>query len=129
MRNGHLLTLTRRAILTAVGLMAMVIAACALASRYVPITNHVVLATAAASPFLMLCGPISIAAYARAGRWFLAALTTGLTATAVAVQLPLYIASEAGSTSRRRPVRPRGQSHYGSSQQISAKGGQIPTIS
>lgn len=45
---------------TGTGLVAFAVAGLALASRYLPITNHVVLLTAALSPYLMLCGPVSV---------------------------------------------------------------------
>ena len=39
---------------TAIGLVALAIACWAMASRYLPVTNHVVMLTAALSPYLML---------------------------------------------------------------------------
>ena len=85
----------QRAPLTAAGLVAFVVAGVALASRYVPITNHVVLLTAALSPYLMLCGPLSMVLFILARHWILAIVAVGLTVATLAVQLPLYRGSGA----------------------------------
>ncbi len=87
-----------RAPLTATGLVAFAVAGLALASRYLPITNHVVLLTAALSPYLMLCGPVSVVLLLLARRWILASVAIGLTVATLAVQLPLYRGSDAGPT-------------------------------
>jgi endonuclease/exonuclease/phosphatase (EEP) superfamily protein YafD len=83
---------------TAVGFVALVIAACAFASRYVSVTNHAALITAALSPYLMLCAPVSAALLIWARRWVLAIAALGLTVAAVAVQLPLYSGSDVNPT-------------------------------
>ena len=88
----------RRACPTAIGVVALVVAACALASRYLAITNHVVLFLAAASPYLMLCAPVSVVLLMLGRRWILAIAALGLTVAAVAVQLPLYLGSDASRT-------------------------------
>ncbi len=75
--------------------MALVVAACALASRYLSITNHVVLFLAAASPYLMLCAPVSVVLLIWGRRWVLAIGAVALTVAAFAVQLPLYLGSDA----------------------------------
>jgi endonuclease/exonuclease/phosphatase (EEP) superfamily protein YafD len=59
-----------------------------------PITNHVVLLTAALSPYLMLCGPLSVALLTLARRWILAIVAGGLAIATLAVQLPLYRGSD-----------------------------------
>jgi endonuclease/exonuclease/phosphatase (EEP) superfamily protein YafD len=82
---------------TAIGFVALAIACCAFASRYLSITNHATLITAALSPYLMLWAPLSAALLIWARRWFLATAALGLTVAAVAVQLPLYVGSDAGS--------------------------------
>ena len=88
----------QRAPQTAIGLVAFAIAGWALASRYLPITNHVVLLTAALSPYLMLCGPVSVVLLILARRWILAIVAVGLTVTTLAVQVPLYLGSDATRT-------------------------------
>jgi endonuclease/exonuclease/phosphatase (EEP) superfamily protein YafD len=64
----------------------------------VPITNHVVLVTAALSPYLMLCGPLSVVLLTLARRWILALVAAGLTVATLAVQLPLYRGSDTTRT-------------------------------
>ena len=76
---------------TAIGLVAFAIACWALASRYLPITNHVVLVTAALSPYLMLCAVVSAILLCLARHWVLTIVAFGLTATMLAVQTPLYL--------------------------------------
>jgi hypothetical protein len=92
---------------TATGLVAFAVAGLALASRYLPITNHVVLLTAALSPYLMLCGPLSVVLLILARRWILAVIAVGLTIAMLAVQLPLYCGSDAARTAGvgRRVIR------------------------
>jgi endonuclease/exonuclease/phosphatase (EEP) superfamily protein YafD len=85
----------QRAPQTGAGLLAFTVAGLALASRYLPITNHVVLLAAALSPYLMLCGPLSVVLLTLARRWILAIVAVGLTMATVAVQLPLYRGSDA----------------------------------
>jgi endonuclease/exonuclease/phosphatase (EEP) superfamily protein YafD len=81
---------------TAIGLVALVVASCAFASRYLSITNHVTFITAALSPYLMLCAPVSAALLLWGRHWILAVAATGLTVAAFAVQLPLYLHSTSG---------------------------------
>ena len=88
----------RRAILTAVGLVLFAIAFWALISRYLPITNHAVLLTSAFFPYLLLCAIVSLACLALAGRWLPLGLCAGLTATMLAVQIPLYVVSATAAT-------------------------------
>ena len=78
--------------------MAFAIACWALASRYLPITNHVVLLTAALSPYLMLCAAVSTILLALARHWILTIVAFGLTATTLAVQAPLYRGSHSDLT-------------------------------
>jgi hypothetical protein len=72
-----------------------------------PITNHVVLLTAALSPYLMLCGPVSVVLPTLAKRWILAIVAAGITMAMLAVQLPLYCGSDAARTAGvgRRVIR------------------------
>jgi endonuclease/exonuclease/phosphatase (EEP) superfamily protein YafD len=92
--EGTALTKILRTCLTALGLIGVAIASCALASRYLPITNHVVLFTAAFSPYLMISAPISMAFLIVARRWSFAVVATCLTVTMLAVQIPLYISTD-----------------------------------
>src|ERR1700740_2187244 len=85
-------------VIMATGLVGCAIAGLAFASRYLPITNHVVLLTAAFSPYLMLCGPLSVVLFTLATRWILAILAVGLTIATLAVQLPLYVGTDAAPT-------------------------------
>jgi endonuclease/exonuclease/phosphatase (EEP) superfamily protein YafD len=70
--------------------VAFVIACWALASRYLPITNHVVLLTAAVSPYLLVCALASAVLFAVSRHWIFTIVAVGLTATMLAVQVPLY---------------------------------------
>jgi endonuclease/exonuclease/phosphatase (EEP) superfamily protein YafD len=83
---------------TAIGFVALVVAGCAFASRYLSITNHPTFITAALSPYLMLCAPVSAALLIWGRHWSLAIAALGLTVAAFAVQLPLYLDSDAGRT-------------------------------
>jgi len=86
------------ALQTVIGFVALAIAGCAFASRYLSITNHATLITAALSPYLMLCAPVSVALLIWGRRWVLAIAALGLTVAAVAVQLPLYLRSDVSRT-------------------------------
>jgi endonuclease/exonuclease/phosphatase (EEP) superfamily protein YafD len=88
----------QRAPQTGTGLVAFAVAGLALASRYLPITNHVVLLTAAFSPYLMVCAPLSVVLLALARHWILAIIAMGFTIATLAVQLPLYRGSDAART-------------------------------
>jgi endonuclease/exonuclease/phosphatase (EEP) superfamily protein YafD len=81
---------------TAIGLVALVVAGCAFTSRYLSITNHVTFITAALSPYLMLCAPVSAALFLWGRHWILAVAAAGLTVAAFAAQLPLYLHSTGG---------------------------------
>ena len=60
-----------------------------------PITDHVVLFVAAASPSLMLCVPVSVVLLTWGRRWVPAIGALGLTVAMFAVQIPLYLGSDA----------------------------------
>jgi endonuclease/exonuclease/phosphatase (EEP) superfamily protein YafD len=62
----------------------------------VSITNHATFITAALSPYLMLCAPVSAALFLWGRLWILALAAVGLTVAAFAVQLPLYLHSTGG---------------------------------
>ncbi len=76
----------------------LAVATIALAARYLPITNRVVLGVAALAPYLMLGAPLSLIVFALQSNWFLTAAAASVTIAAVAVQLPWYVrsASESG---------------------------------
>jgi endonuclease/exonuclease/phosphatase (EEP) superfamily protein YafD len=78
-----------------VGLVAFVVAAAALTSRYLPITNHVVLLTAALSPYSTLSAALAALSLMLARRRALALVAVSLTVATLAVQLPLYRGSAA----------------------------------
>jgi endonuclease/exonuclease/phosphatase (EEP) superfamily protein YafD len=80
------------------GLAASVVAGLALAARYLPITNHIVLLTATLSPYLMLGGAVSVVLLLLARRWLLASAAIGLTVATLVVQLPLYRGSGTATT-------------------------------
>lgn len=82
----------------AIGFVALAVAGWAFASRYLPIANHATLITAALSPYLMLCAPVSAALLTWGRYWVLAIVAVGLTVAAFAVQLPLYLDSDARRT-------------------------------
>jgi endonuclease/exonuclease/phosphatase (EEP) superfamily protein YafD len=73
---------------------ATVIAAVALAARFVPVVNHAVLIVAALAPYLTVgAAALSTAALLLARLWWAAGLAAALLVVAVSVQLPLFIAS------------------------------------
>jgi endonuclease/exonuclease/phosphatase (EEP) superfamily protein YafD len=77
----------------ALGLTAVAVAACGLISRYLPITNHAVLGAAALSPYLMAGALLAVALFGAARQWLLVGVAAGLVAAMIAVQAPLFIAS------------------------------------
>jgi endonuclease/exonuclease/phosphatase (EEP) superfamily protein YafD len=82
----------------AIGFVALAVAGWAFASRYLSITNHATFITAALSPYLMLCAPVSAALLIWGRCWILAVAAVGLTVAAFAVQLPLYLDVDARRT-------------------------------
>lgn len=83
---------------SAIGFVALVVAGCAVASRYLSITSHAELIMVALSPYLMLCAPVSAALLLWGRHWILATAGVGLTIAMLAVQLPFYCASDAART-------------------------------
>lgn len=75
--------------------MALAVAGLAFASRYLLITNHVVLFTTALSPYLMPCTPLSVVLPALGRHWMPAAVAVALTMATLAAQLPGHRASGA----------------------------------
>jgi endonuclease/exonuclease/phosphatase (EEP) superfamily protein YafD len=74
-------------------LAAFGIATVGLTARYLPITNHVTLMAAVASPYLMLGGPVAFILLALIKHWFMAFTGACLVVVCTAVQLPLYVGS------------------------------------
>ena len=83
-----------RAFATALGLLAFVVGAVGLASRYLPITNEVVLVVAAASPYLTAAGVVALILFALARRWVLTIAAALLCVVTIGVQLPRFIGPE-----------------------------------
>ncbi|AGB25954.1 hypothetical protein Mycsm_05782 [Mycobacterium sp. JS623] len=79
---------------TAIGLVALAIACWALASRYLPVTNHAVMITAALFPYLMLCGPVAVVLLILAERWIFVVVALALTVAMLTIEISLYLASD-----------------------------------
>ncbi len=88
----------KRVLLTTTGLVLLVIGIGALASRYVPINQHFVVFIAAISPYLIVCGPASMAFLILAKRPAFAVVAVVFTVAMLAVQLPSYVSVSANST-------------------------------
>lgn len=86
---------------TALGLVPLAVAGWALASRYLPVGNHIVLLTAALAPYLMLGGPLAAVWLLASGRWIPAFVAVCVTIGSLTAMAPLYLrssAAPAGST-------------------------------
>ena len=75
---------------TVPGAIAVTVAAWALVSRYLPVTGHLTLITAALSPYLLGCGALAALLLWTARRRAAALLAAALTVAAVAVQAPQF---------------------------------------
>ncbi len=73
--------------------LGFVIACAALAARFVPVTNHLILFLTACSPYLMAGAGVSALLLLLARERWTAAAAGALTAVVVAVELPLFIGS------------------------------------
>jgi endonuclease/exonuclease/phosphatase (EEP) superfamily protein YafD len=62
--------------------------------RYLPIDHNLVLVLAAASPYLMLAGPVGMLLLALGRRWVLTILTAVLCVVLIAIQAPRYLGPE-----------------------------------
>lgn len=71
--------------------LALALACAAFVARFVPVTNHAVLAIAALSPYLSLGAVIAAVLLVVTGRRPAAAVTAVLATVAASVQLPLFI--------------------------------------
>lgn len=65
-----------------------------MASRYLPITNHVVMFTAALSPYLIVSSLVAVLLFVLAARKVAAAAALTATVAMTAVQVPLYLRSD-----------------------------------
>lgn len=83
-----------RGVVTLLWLAAAAAVLVGLIARYLPISSHVVLIAASASPYLMLGAPAALALLLIARRWVLSAVAACLTAALVVVQSPLYVGGE-----------------------------------
>jgi endonuclease/exonuclease/phosphatase (EEP) superfamily protein YafD len=87
--------LMRRRLWTALGVVLFAVAAAAFVTRFVPVVNRPLIATAALAPYLMLGAPMALIVFAALRRWLVMLLAAALTVAVVAVQAPLYIADHA----------------------------------
>lgn len=78
---------------TVVGVGLLVVAAVALLTRFIPVTNHPSLYAVVASPYLMVAAPIALVVLLLGHRWLLAVLALSLSTALAALQVPWYIAS------------------------------------
>jgi endonuclease/exonuclease/phosphatase (EEP) superfamily protein YafD len=83
-----------RVLATVLGMLAFGVGAAGLASRYLPVTNEIVLIVAAASPYLTVAGVIAMILFALAQRWVLTIVAALLCVVTIAVQLPRFIGPE-----------------------------------
>ena len=83
-----------RVLATVLGVLAFAVAVVGLVARYVPIARHGVLVLAAASPYLMVAGPVAVILLGLGGRWVLAVIAACLSVVMVGIQLPRYVGPE-----------------------------------
>ncbi|GAA2533808.1 endonuclease/exonuclease/phosphatase family protein [Mycolicibacterium diernhoferi] len=73
------------------GWLLLLLAATALAARFLAAGNRWVVATAALSPYLMPAAPVAAVVFGLSGHWGPVAVSAALTVAAVAVHLPWYL--------------------------------------
>ncbi len=83
-----------RLFLTALGVLALAVGATGLASRYLPVTNEVVLVIAAASPYLTIAAVLAMMLLGLARRWLLTIVAAVLCVVSIGVQLPRFLGPE-----------------------------------
>lgn len=76
------------------GALAFALALAGLVSRYLPVDNEVVLALAAASPYLTVAGVASMALFAVARRWVATIVAAAVCVVMIAVLAPRYLGPE-----------------------------------
>ena len=90
--------------LTAIGIMALAVAALALIARYVPSINRPILVAAALAPYLMLGAPFAVILFAILGNWPVLAVAGATTIATAAVQLRWHVATKTHGRSTVRVV-------------------------
>lgn len=83
-----------RILATVLGVLASGVAVAGLVARYLPIERQSVLVLAAASPYLMLAGPIGMLLLGLGRRWVLTLLAASLCVVMLGIQLPRYIGED-----------------------------------
>lgn len=86
-----------QSVLTYTGAIALCAAIVGLAVRWIPIVNRLLLALAAAVPYLVLGAPVAAALFGTVGNWPLAAVAVAITVAAAVVQIPLFRRAKAPS--------------------------------
>lgn len=86
-----------QSVLTYAGAIALGAAIVGLAARWIPIVNRLLLALAAAVPYLVLGAPVAAVLFGTVGNWPLAAVAVATTAAAAVVQIPLFRRAKAPS--------------------------------
>ena len=86
-----------RILATVLGVLASAVAVMGLVARYLPIERHSVLVLAAASPYLMLAGPIGMLLLGMGRRWVLTLLAASLCVVMLGIQLPRYVGAKASA--------------------------------
>ncbi len=88
---------TIRVLATVFGALTLVLAAAGLVARYLPITNEVVLALAALSPYLIVAGLVAMLLFAVVRRWVPTIVSALLCVVLLLVLLPRYLGPERGA--------------------------------
>ncbi|MGO4441814.1 endonuclease/exonuclease/phosphatase family protein [Mycobacterium sp. 2YAF39] len=83
-----------RLFVTVLGVLAFAVGAAGLISRYLPVSNELVVVAAAASPYLTVAGVAAMALFGLAQRWVLTIVAAVLCVVMIAVQLPRFIGPE-----------------------------------
>ncbi len=86
-----------QSVLTYTGAIALGAAIVGLAARWIPIVNRLLLALAAAVPYLVLGAPVAAVLFGTVGNWPLAAVAVAITVAAALVQIPLFRRAKAPS--------------------------------
>ncbi len=86
-----------QSVLTYTGAIALGAAIVGLAVRWIPIVNRLLLALAAAVPYLVLGAPVAAVLFGTVGNWPLAAVAVAITVAAAVVQVPLFRRAKAPS--------------------------------
>ncbi|HEX2283825.1 MAG TPA: endonuclease/exonuclease/phosphatase family protein [Mycobacterium sp.] len=78
--------------------MALAVGVAGLVARYLPIDGHLVLVVAAASPYLMVAGPVGMFLFAVGRRWVMTIIAACLSMVMIGTQLPRYVGPETSAT-------------------------------